>query len=236
MQIRTRRPIDRLGIVVIDCAPAVELGRPGWWVGSCSPRTRARRVSHPTVSARHSPSGLDGPASATQARAPRGGGVSWTERQRGFEGWYGRQGHAGAAHASAPPWASAWSAGRPSRSTVAETTRPLRFLGDPHASMPRSPTPARSPRPALLWRVDAAFRRINNVGSRACNLSRLDHAACTLPVYASQGGSLRHHATLGSGWWPALAGRHCSPAGSRWKVSECVNHISSLVPRLCLTY
>jgi hypothetical protein len=47
-------------------------------------------------------------------------------------------------------------------------------------------------------------------------LSRLHHAACTLPVYASQGGSLRHHATRGSGWWPASTGR----ASSRWVPSE----------------
>ena len=52
--------------------------------------------------------------------------------------------------ASAPPWAWACSAGRPPRSTGSETTRPLRFLGDPHAYMPRSPTPARSPRQAYL--------------------------------------------------------------------------------------
>ena len=34
-------------------------------------------------------------------------------------------------------------------------------------------------------------------------LSRLDHAACTLSVYASQ----PDHATLDSGWWPALTGQ-----------------------------
>ncbi len=51
-------------------------------------------------------------------------------------------------------------------------------------------------------------------------LSRLHHAACTLPVYASQGGSRRHHATLGSGWWPSSAGRDWVPAGFRKKVSE----------------
>ena len=52
------------------------------------------------------------------------------------------------------------------------------------------------------------------------NVSGLYHAACTVPVYASQGGSLRHHATRGSGWWPALAGRVWLPAGSCRKVSE----------------
>ncbi len=52
------------------------------------------------------------------------------------------------------------------------------------------------------------------------NVSRLYHAACTVPVYASQRGLLHDHATHGAGWWPALAGRDWLPAGSRRKVSE----------------
>jgi hypothetical protein len=75
-----------------------------------------------------------------------------------------------------------------------------------------------------------------DVGSRGHHLSGLHHAACTLPVYASQGGSLRHHATLGSGWWPTFAGRDCSPAGSSRKVSKKVNYISSPFPRLRLAH
>ena len=74
--------------------------------------------------------------------------------------------------------------------------------------------------PGLLRRVDAAFRFPNDVGARGYYLSGLNHAACTLPVYASQGGSLRHHATLGTGWWPTFAGRDWVPAGLRRKVSE----------------
>ena len=42
---------------------------------------------------------------------------------------------------------------------------------------------------------------------RICTLSRLNHAACTLSVYASQPGSLPDHATRDSGWWPALTGQ-----------------------------
>ena len=38
-------------------------------------------------------------------------------------------------------------------------------------------------------------------------LSRLNHAACTLSVYASQPGSPPDRTTLDSGWWPALAGQ-----------------------------
>ena len=69
--------------------------------------------------------------------------------------------------------------------------------------------------PGLLRRVDAAFRLPNDVGARGYYLSRLYHAACTLPVYASQRGSLRHHATLDAGWWPTFAGRDWVPAGLR---------------------
>ena len=47
---------------------------------------------------------------------------------------------------------------------------------------------------------------INDVDS-ALELSRLYHAACTLSVYASQPGSPPDHATLDSGWWPALTGQ-----------------------------
>jgi len=38
-------------------------------------------------------------------------------------------------------------------------------------------------------------------------------AAYVLPVYASQHGSPRHHATLGSGRWLTVAGQGCNPAG-----------------------
>ena len=55
-----------------------------------------------------------------------------------------------------------------------------------------------------------------NVDS-ALPLSRLNHAACTLSVYASQPGSPPDHATLDSGWWPALTGQDSHLLGShRW--------------------
>jgi len=46
-------------------------------------------------------------------------------------------------------------------------------------------------------------------------LSRLDHAAVALPVYASQLGSPRGHATLGSGWWLAFPGQGSPPCRVR---------------------
>ena len=45
-------------------------------------------------------------------------------------------------------------------------------------------------------------------------LSRLNHTARSPAVYASQDGSLRHHARLAPGWWPPLAGRDFNPQGS----------------------
>jgi len=130
------------------------------------------------------------------------------------------------------------SIGRPPRSAGAETIRSPRFLGNPLVCMPRSSTPASSADLAMLRYADAAFRLTNDVGAREHYLSRLNHAACTLPVYASQGGSLRHHATLGSGWWPPSAGREWVPAGFRKKVSETfwLLYISFPSSRLCLAH
>ncbi len=45
-------------------------------------------------------------------------------------------------------------------------------------------------------------------------LSRLNHTAYWLAVYASQPGLPRDHARLASGWWLAFAGRDWLPAGS----------------------
>jgi hypothetical protein len=49
---------------------------------------------------------------------------------------------------------------------------------------------------------------------RQSSLSRLNNAARSLPVYASQPGSPPNHATLGSGRLPAFAGQECYLLGS----------------------
>ena len=101
-----------------------------------------------------------------------------------------------------------------------EQLSPPRFLGDPcvhaHALRPRRSGDTRPSSAAT-----AAFRYSDNVGS-ARSLSRLNHTACTPPVYASQAGSLPHHATLGSGGWPTLTGSGLAPGGSHKKVSDSV--------------
>jgi hypothetical protein len=38
-------------------------------------------------------------------------------------------------------------------------------------------------------------------------LSGLNHAACTIAVYASQAGLPQRHARLAADWWPAFAGQ-----------------------------
>ena len=67
--------------------------------------------------------------------------------------------------------------------------------------------------PHPLVTSDAAFRSENHVGSTIRFISRLNHAAYLLPVYASQPSSRLHHATLGSGWWLPFAGSGLPPDG-----------------------
>ena len=74
------------------------------------------------------------------------------------------------------------------------------------AYMPRSQTPAdrrtqATSGPTMWSSVYATTSTPHRL------LSGLHHAACTLSVYASQPGSPPNHATLDSGWWPALTGQ-----------------------------
>jgi hypothetical protein len=62
--------------------------------------------------------------------------------------------------------------------------------------------------------LDAAFRSENDVGSALSFLSGLNHTAYRPPVYASQPGSLRVHATLGPARWLAFTGAGLAPASS----------------------
>ena len=92
-----------------------------------------------------------------------------------------------------------------------ETTASPRFLGNPPVYMPRALRPRRD---LGAWLILSALRCCLPPTSlrrlSQSQLSRLNHAACTLPVYASQRGLLRYHATLGSGWSPAFAGQDAS--------------------------
>ena len=63
-------------------------------------------------------------------------------------------------------------------------------------------------------------------------LSRLNHTAWALAVYAWQGGSLHHHARLASGCRPSSSGRACYPQGSGERFQSCLLHHSSSFPKL----
>lgn len=72
------------------------------------------------------------------------------------------------------------------------------------------PAPLFDPGGTFALRPDGARRCCVRISIRrtlpAIVLSRLDHAAVALPVYASQRRSPDHHATLGSGRWPPFPG------------------------------
>ena len=74
------------------------------------------------------------------------------------------------------------------------------------AYMPRSSTPADLRSQATTGPAMWSSVHLTTSTPRL-PLSRLNHAACTLSVYASQPGSPPDHATLDSGWWPALTGQ-----------------------------
>ena len=74
------------------------------------------------------------------------------------------------------------------------------------AYMPRSQTPADRRTQATTGPAMASSVQLTT-STPHLPLSRLNHAACTLSVYASQPGSPPDHATLDSGRWPALTGQ-----------------------------
>ena len=77
------------------------------------------------------------------------------------------------------------------------------------------------------WRCADAAPGVSTAKAPALVLSRLNHTASALAVYASQAGSPRHHARLASGCWPDSSGRAWLPAGFHRKVSRCILHPSS---------
>lgn len=77
---------------------------------------------------------------------------------------------------------------------------------------------------------DVAFRAVDGVGSAFSHLSRLNHTACSLAVYASQLGLLRigHHARLASHWRPTLLGQDSHLLGCFRRFPLCAStHIVS---------
>ena len=83
---------------------------------------------------------------------------------------------------------------------------------------------------------DVAFRSVDDVGSAIGHISRLNHTACSLAVYASRLGLLRsHHARLASRWRPTLAGQDLNLLGCfRRFLSVMSLHITSIPLRQAL--
>ena len=69
-----------------------------------------------------------------------------------------------------------------------------------------------------------AFHLTDGVGPRDEMVSGLNHTARKLAVYASQGGSLLHHARLATGRRPRFAGRDWLPAGLLRRFQPCISH------------
>ena len=81
----------------------------------------------------------------------------------------------------------------------------LRSWGTPIVLLPCSPTPV-GPTHQAMQCVGAA-PAVSTAKAPAFVLSRLNHTASALAVYASQAGLPRHHARLASGCWPSSSGR-----------------------------
>ena len=90
--------------------------------------------------------------------------------------------------------------------------------------------PRRDRRARPLPRVDVAFRHIDGVGSHDTLISRLNHTARTLAVYASQGRPPPRKTRFRLAGHPFRAG--LEPAGSHRKVSGP----PSSFPRLSLAH
>jgi len=143
--------------------------------------------------------GAASPASTVLWSTPTSPGPSHVPRVRLRHGTYG--GGFSSLHRVARPWPSCGLV-RGRRWTHPECAvgdgRPPRFLGSPCVCVPRSTTPVGRLVLALVGRADAAFRLFHTVSPTRTVLSRLHHAAHIRAVYASQGGSPRHHARLAS--------------------------------------
>ena len=92
-----------------------------------------------------------------------------------------------------------------------ETIGPPTFLGNPLCRCPA--LRPRQDRPHQAIRCDDAAPARTKTKAPTKPISGLNHTAWALAVYASQDGSLHHHARLASGYWPGSTGRDWLPAG-----------------------
>ena len=114
-----------------------------------------------------------------------------------------------------------------------ETSRYLRFPGNPGGHCPCSSTPAGSGRLRTMSELpDTASAYVHDEGSPRLQLSGLNHTTFDLAVYASQGESPHRHARLASGCWSGFARRDSYPQGfnERFQSSSLI-----LLPKAYLT-
>ncbi len=125
--------------------------------------------------------------------------------------------------------------GVPTPSCFVKTTGSPRFLGSPFMNAPRSLTPA-GPRRQASCGAPVLPSAFVTASAPTAGLSGLNHAARSLPVYASPRRVTSLDATLGTGWWLPLPGRVMLPAGLLREVSAECHVIASSSPRLGLAH
>jgi hypothetical protein len=111
--------------------------------------------------------------------------------------------------------------------------RPPRFLEDPTVNVPCSSTPVGPWRSATaaLW---CCLPRFGTTSTPTIpKISRLNHTARPLAVYASQGGLPHHHARLASGWLASLVR---AGVATRWVPTKSFRLFSFSFPRLPLAH
>ena len=91
--------------------------------------------------------------------------------------------------------------------------------------------------PGPSHHCDAAFRSSDGVGSHELIISRLNHAAYTLPVYASRPALPQDSRNTRFWLWTNFTRRGWLPAGLHRKVSVVrLSYTTSSFPRLCLAH
>ena len=122
---------------------------------------------------------------------------------------------------------------RPRRLITVEKTRYPRFLGDPCVHAPLF-DPGGPPAPGHYRTGDVVFRTLNNVDSAFAPFearSRGLHALCVR--FAA--GVAPDHATLDSGWWPALTGQDSHLLGRIDGLPSCLSvYMASSITKLRL--
>ena len=114
-------------------------------------------------------------------------------------------------------------AGLPDRPLRGETTGSPKVPGQPLCSHALFSDPGGTPRPGHTASRCCLPLQLQRRLPASYSLSGLNRTACSLAVYASQGGSPLHHARLASGCGPHFAGQDCFLRGYCEKF-QCLIH------------